>query len=78
MFKADNKDYYEPIRIGNAFSNNYIEYEINGDKDKTLSGKEYFNKIKPYLGMMINVLKNQGEQKIQLTIAANLFFFQRF
>ena len=61
MFKADNKDYYEPIRIGNAFSNNYIEYEINGDKDKTLSGKEYFNKIKPYLGMMINVLKNQGE-----------------
>lgn len=22
------------IRISNAFSSNYIEYEINGDKDK--------------------------------------------
>ena len=45
MFKADNKDYYEPIRIGNAFINNYIEYEINDDKDKTLSVKEYFNRL---------------------------------
>ena len=26
--------YYKPIRIGNAFSRNYIEYQSNGDKDK--------------------------------------------
>ena len=28
------EDYYKPIRIGNAFSSNYIDYESNGDKDK--------------------------------------------
>ena len=27
------EDYCEPVRIGNAFSSNYIEYESNGDKD---------------------------------------------
>ena len=32
-----NGDFYKPIRTGNAFSSNYIKYESNGDKDKTLS-----------------------------------------
>ena len=29
LFESDEekKDYYEPIRIGNAFSSNYIEYK---------------------------------------------------
>ena len=40
LLESDNEDYYKPIRIGNAFSSNYIEYESNGDKDKTLSIKE--------------------------------------
>ena len=39
LLESDNEDYYKPIRIGNAFSSNYIEYESNGDKDKTLSIK---------------------------------------
>ena len=26
------ENYYEPMRIDNSFSNNYIEYESNGDK----------------------------------------------
>ena len=29
--------YYKPVRIGNFWSNNYIEYESNGDRNKTLS-----------------------------------------
>ena len=38
LFESDSKDYYKkPITIGNAFSSNYIEYESNRDKDKTLS-----------------------------------------
>ena len=41
------EDYYEPIKIGNAFDDNYIECESNGDKDKTLSIKEYLDKIEP-------------------------------
>ena len=35
------EDCYEPLRASNAFNNNYIEYESNGDKDKILSVKEY-------------------------------------
>ena len=36
LYEPDNGDYYKPIRTGNAFSSNYIKYESNGDKDKTL------------------------------------------
>ena len=51
-------------------SNNYIEYESNSDKNKTLSVKEYLNKISPYL-KDINNLKKSDTWKIQLTIANN-------
>ena len=34
------EDYYKPIRVGNFYSSNYIEYESNGDRNKTLSVKE--------------------------------------
>ena len=37
MYDNIDEDYYKLIRIGNAFSSNYIEYKSNGDKDKTLS-----------------------------------------
>ena len=33
------------ITNGIAFSNNCIEYETNGDKNKTLSIEEYLNKL---------------------------------
>ena len=45
----------------NAFSNNYIEYKSEDDRNKTLSIEEYLHKIKPYLSNMINDLKTQGE-----------------
>ena len=32
-------DYYKPIRVGNFWNNNYIEYESNGDRNKNLSVK---------------------------------------
>ena len=54
-----------------GFNNNYIKYESNGDKDKTLTIKEYLYMIKPYLSDMINDYITQGEWKIQLTIAIN-------
>ena len=59
------EDYYEPLRIGNAFNSNYIEHESNGDKDRKLAINEYFDKIRPYLNNMIKDLKIQGEWKIQ-------------
>ena len=76
LFESDEDDYYKPIKTGNAFSSNYIEYKSNGDKDKSLSVKEYFNKIRPYLSDMINGLKTQGEWKIELPMAINFMSFK--
>ena len=41
------------------YSNNYIKYESNGHRDKSLSIEEYFKKIKPYLkDTLINLQKS--------------------
>ena len=59
-----NEDYYEPIKNNDAFNSNYIEYERNGDKNKTISIKEHFNMIRAYLRDIINDHKTQGEWKV--------------
>ena len=30
------EDYYKPLRVGNFYSNNYIEYESDSDRRKTI------------------------------------------
>ena len=50
----------KPVRVSNFWSKNYIEYESNGDRDKTLSVEEYLNKIRPYLKDFINNLKKKN------------------
>ena len=52
-------------------SNNYIEYENKGCRNKTLSVEKHLNKIKPYLKDIINNLKKSDTLKIQLTITIN-------
>ena len=37
---SNEEDYYKPIRTGDAFSSNYIEYESNGNKYRRLQGDE--------------------------------------
>ena len=49
-------------------SDTNIEYESNGNKNKTLSSKECFDEIKPYLKDIVNNLK-----KSHTTIAINFF-----
>ena len=44
------EDLYKPVRVVNFYGNNYIEYVVNGDENKTLLIKEYQDKIKPYWG----------------------------
>ena len=51
---------------------NYIEYDSNGDRNKTLSTEEYLNKIRPYLKDIINNLKKSDTWETQLTVANNL------
>lgn len=55
-------------QIVNVFANNYIEYENNGDKNKTLSIKKYFVEYKSYLKDIKN-LKKIDIWKVQSKIA---------
>ena len=66
--------YYKLVRVINFWSNNYIEYENNSNRNKTLSLEEYLNKIRPYL-KDINNLKKSDKQKIQLAISINSISF---
>ena len=36
------------MRVGNFYSNNCIDNECNGDRNKTISIVEYLNKTRPY------------------------------
>ena len=55
LFKQE-EDYYKLVIVGNFYRNNYIEYESNGDRNKTLSIEENLNKIRLYLKDIINNL----------------------
>ena len=39
LYEQKEKDYYKPIKINNAFNDDYIEYQSNGNKDQILSVK---------------------------------------
>ena len=69
LLQYEEEDYYKPVRVSNFWSNNYIEYEINSDRNKTLSVEEYLNIVRPYLKDIINNLEKSDTWKIQLTIA---------
>ena len=71
--EEEEKNYSKPVRVSNFWSNNYIQYESNGDKNKTLLVEEYLNKISSHLKDIINNLKQSDTWKIQLTIANNFF-----
>ena len=57
LSEHEEENYYEPVRAGNFWSNNYIEYESKRDRNKTLSVEQYLNKIRPYLKDILNDLK---------------------
>ena len=59
------------MRVSNFWSNNYIEYESNGDRNKALSVEEYLNKVSPYSKAIIDNLKKSDTRKNQLEIANN-------
>ena len=42
----EEENYYKPVRV-NFQSNNYIEYESNRGRNKTLAFEECLNKIRP-------------------------------
>ena len=62
------KKFRKPVKVGNFWSNNDIEWESNGDRNITLSIEEYLKKISPYLSNITYALKNliQGRLDIKL------------
>ena len=52
------------MRVSNFSSDNYFEYECNSDRDKTLSVKEYLNKIRPYLKDIMKNLNRSNMWKL--------------
>ena len=74
IFKHKKENYYKPVRVGNFWSNNYIEYESNGDRKKMQLLEVYLNKIRSYLKEIINNLKNFDTWEIQLIIPINFIF----
>ena len=65
------KDHYESKKTVDAFNDYYIQCESIGDKDKTLTIKEYLDMVSPYLNDIINYHKTQNEWKIHLKIVIN-------
>ena len=66
LFEHEDENYYKPVRVINFWSNNYIDYESNDDRNKTLSVEEYFDKIAPYFKDIIKNHKKSDIWKIQL------------
>ena len=62
-FEQEEEDYYKPGRVISFWSNNYIEYESNGDKNKNLLLDEYLNKSKTYLRDIVKVLTKINDMK---------------
>ena len=69
--EEDDDEYYKPKRVSNFWSNDYIEYEINGNRIENLSLEEYLNKAKPYLRDVILDLQELETCIIQLKIENN-------
>ena len=65
------KNYYEPVRVSNFWSNNCIEYKSNSDRNVGLPFEKCLNRNRPYLTDIINNFKNSDTWKIQLTIENN-------
>ena len=74
--KKKKNNYYKLLRVNNFWSNNYIQYKSNSDKNRILSVEEYLDKIKPYLKDIINDLRKSDARKIQLTIIINFIFLK--
>ena len=72
LFKEEDDDaHYKPKRVSNFWNNNYIEYEINGNRIENLSLEEYLNKAKPYLRDIILDLQEFETCIIKLKIEIN-------
>ena len=63
-YEKEEENYYKPVRVNKFWSNNYIEYKSNGDKNEILTVDEYLDNIRSYLRDIVNDLKQFGTWKM--------------
>ena len=68
---GDIDKYYAPILTSSLFDKGCQSYHFRGDKMRNMSVKSYFDKILPYLSVLIDENKVY-EQKIQIDIGFNM------
>ena len=68
---GDVDNYYQPILASSLFNNGYERYHFRGDRMGNLSVITYFDKIVPYLRVLIDENKLY-EQKIKSDIGINM------
>ena len=66
FFEHEEEIYYKSVRVSNFWSNNYIQFKRNGDRNETQLPDEYINKFSPYLKDIINNLKKSHEMKYEI------------
>ena len=67
----DIDNYYTPMLTSSLFNKGHQRYHFRGDKMRNMSVMSYFDKIKPYLRVLIYENKAY-EQKIQIDIGFNM------
>ena len=67
-YEKEEENCYKSVRVINFWSNNYIEYRSNSDKNRMLQVEENLNKFRTYLRDIINDLKKSDTSEIQLAI----------
>ena len=72
------KDVYKPIKISGAFSDNFVEYKSNSNKDKSIPITRYLNNIREHLRKLINDKRKKRECKIQLIMKINFISSKNF
>ena len=53
--------YYKPFEVKSSFKCNYVKYQSNGDKDRSLAITFSLMKVEPFLYDLIDFYKENGE-----------------
>ena len=78
IIDINKKDVYKPIKIYDAFDDNFVEYQSNSKKDKSVSISSYLNNIRKCLKKLIDKKRKKGEWKIQLIMKINFISSKNF
>ena len=71
---VDIDNYYQPILTSLLFNNGYRKYHFRGDPNRNVSVITYFDKIIPYLRMLIDMVHISEQKRItQFSRSDNVF-----